>query len=139
MNNFFRNQLIRFSILVIIVAIGHFLLIRNVLPEIYGQSQPWRIYLLLAPITMLGLWFVYAQFEKDETSVVKSFMLMTVVKMIGSMIFLSPWLILQDEFTRPIVYQFFALYFPILFAEVAFLVKMLGLPTSKTEKNEKNH
>jgi hypothetical protein len=57
--------------------------------------------------------------------------------MLSSLAFLSDWMINKTELTLPFVYQYFAIFFIILFAEIVFLVKMLKLEPPKSEKKEK--
>jgi hypothetical protein len=64
-------------------------------------------------------------------------MLYTTLKMLSSLAFLSDWMINKTELTLPFVYQYFAIFFIILFAEIVFLVKMLKLEPPKSEKKEK--
>lgn len=136
-NSLFGNLFFRFSSSILVLGILHFLLLKNVLPEIYSQAQPWKIYVFLVPVELLGLWLIFARYKKSKTSAMNNFMLLLVVKMVGSIFFLSPWLFDKDEFTRPFVFQFFAVFFPLLLAEIVFLVKMLNSESEKIEKNEK--
>ena len=64
-------------------------------------------------------------------------MLYTIIKMLSSLVFLSNWIMNKNELTLPFVYQYFAIFFLILFVEVIFLLKMLKLEPSKSEKIEK--
>jgi len=125
-NKFFRNQLFRMFVPVILIAILHFFLLKNVLPDIYTQSQPWKIYLLLIPLEILGLAFIFLKYQKDNTTALRSFLLFMVVKMLVSIAFLAPWALSGDKLARPIVYQFFIIFFIILFSELVFLIKMLA-------------
>jgi len=62
-------------------------------------------------------------------------MILTIVKMIGSLAFLAPWLLYKDEFSRPFAIQFFMIFFPILLLETLILVKMINIPTPDSKKN----
>ena len=130
-NKFFRNQILRLLLLILCMGILHFLLLKSTLPEIYQKSSPWKIYLLLIPIEILGLRYIFVKYKKNNQSAMKSFMILMVVKMAATLIFLIPLIIFKNELTRPIVYQFFVIFFVILFAELVFLVKMLAVKLEK--------
>ena len=130
-NNFFRNQLMRLLGLIFLMGIVHFFLLKDVLPQVYQNSQPWKIYLILVPLEIVGLAYIFFKYKKDDQSAMKSFMLLMGVKMAASIAFLAPWALFQDKFSRPIIYQFFVVFFVILFAELVFLVKMLARKVEK--------
>jgi hypothetical protein len=136
-NNFFLKQILRTLAFIGVIAGIHFFLLKNTLPPIYQKTSPWLIYLSMVPVLVLGLLYIYSKYLKDNTSVVKTFMLYTTLKMLSSLAFLSDWMINKTELTLPFVYQYFVIFFIILFAEIAFLVKMLKLEPAKSEKKEK--
>lgn len=133
--NFLRNELLKVVAFAIFVAAIHYLLLWRVLPEKFAAANPWRIYAFLLPITLLGVLFIVKRFQKEHTSVVNTFMLFTVVKMIGALIFLAVIMFYLKEPARPIVYQFFAIFFPFLFMETRLFVRMLSFSPDKIEKN----
>jgi hypothetical protein len=137
MSKLTSNLFLQFTFFVVLIAGLHFLLLEKALPAIYTESGPWRIYAFLIPIEFLGLWLIYYRYQKSKTSAMNNFMLLLVVKMLGSIFFLAPWIFEKDQFTRPFTFQFFAVFFPFLLAEVVFLVKMLNAESPKMEKNEK--
>ena len=134
-NNLFGNLFFRFLSSVLIIGVLHFVLLKNVLPEIYTLAQPWKIYAFLVPVEVLGLFWIYFKYIKDNTSASKNFMIFLILKLTGSLIFLMPYLFEKNEYTRPFVFQFFAVFFPLLVAEILFLVKMLNSEPEKIEKN----
>ena len=112
--------------LISVIALVHIVLVQYVLPEVYGNSKYWLIYLFLVLLTLGSHFFMVRGFVKDKNSLGKNFMAYMVVKMIGSILFLSPWLFYRNDYSRPIVYQFFIIFFPLLFIETLMLVKLLN-------------
>ena len=137
MSKLTRNLFLQFTFFVVIIGALHFLLLEKVLPPIYAESGPWRIYAFLIPLEYLGLWLIYYRYQKSKTSAMNNFMFLLVVKMLGSIFFLAPWIFDKDQYTRPFTFQFFAIFFPLLLAEVVFLVKMLNEEPTKWEKKRK--
>ena len=136
-SNFFLKQILRTLAFIGVIAGIHYFLLQNTLPPIYLKTSPWLIYLSILPVLVIGLYYIHSKHLKDNTSVVKTFMLYTTLKMLSSLAFLSDWMINKTELTLPFVYQYFVIFFIILFAEIAFLVKMLKLEPPKSEKKEK--
>lgn len=134
-NSFLRSQLLSFTLFIAFIAFAHLLLVFKVLPEIYQLTKPWTIYAFLFPVTLIGFILIYQRYLKDETSVVKSYMLFTSVKMVITLIFLSQWLFPKNEITYPFLHQFFVIFFIFLFLEIRILIQMLNNSTSKIEKN----
>jgi len=106
----------------------HITLIRYKLPAVYGESQFWLIYLFMIPMTLGALFIIVKKSKNSPVSVGKGFFIYMSIKMILIMLFLSPWLFFKDEFTRPMVYQFFCVFFPFLFMETYVLIKLVNLP-----------
>ncbi len=129
--SFLPLQLTRIAVVFVLFWFTHNLLVNQSGLELYQNSGYWRIYAFLVPITFLGIVYIYSKFKKDNGSVIKSFMILSIVKMLGSLTFLLPWLLYKDEYSRPFVIQFFLIYFPILFFETAILVKMINQPISE--------
>jgi hypothetical protein len=136
-SNFFLKQILRTLAFIGVIAGIHYFLLQNTLPPIYQKTSPWLIYLSIVPVLVIGLYYIHSKYLKDNTSVVKTFMLYTTLKMLSSLAFLSDWMINKTELTLPFVYQYFAIFFIILFAEIVFLEKMLKLEPPKSEKKEK--
>jgi peptidoglycan/LPS O-acetylase OafA/YrhL len=104
----------------------HAVLVFAVLPPLYAQSYFWLIHLFLIPMTLGALFFIVRANEKNPKSVGKSFFIYIVIKMVLIFAFLSPWLITKNDFSRPMVYQFFAVFFPLLFMETFVLIKLVN-------------
>lgn len=133
--SFLPFQFLRLGFVFIAFWFLHNMIVDNPELSIYKKSGFWRIYVFLIPVTFLGIFYIYKSFKKDHTSVIKSFMILTIVKMIGSLAFLAPWLLYKDEFSRPFAIQFFMIFFPILLLETLILVKMINIPTPDSKKN----
>jgi hypothetical protein len=133
--NFLRNELLKVVAFTIVIAAIHYFLLWNYLPAKFALAAPWRIYAFLFPATILGIVFIVKRFQKDHKSVTNSFMLFTILKMITALIFLGIIMFYLKEPARPIVYQFFAIFFPFLFMETRLFVRMLTYSPSKIEKN----
>jgi len=134
-NPFLRKQLLSFTLFTVLIACAHVLLVHKVLPEIYQLTKPWMIYAFLFPVTLIGFMLIYQRYRKDETSVVKTYMLFVSVKMLMTLIFLSQWLFPKNDLTYPFLHQFFVVFFIFLFLEIRILIQMLNNSTYKNEKN----
>lgn len=132
---FFRKEIIKLAVFILIIAVLHVLLLKNTLDEIYLASAPWKIYLFIVPLTFLGLFYIISKYKKDDTSMVKTFMGYSVAKIMASILFLFPWIIDKDVSSRPIIIQFFAIFFLILLMETRFLVLILNNSGNKIEKS----
>lgn len=132
--SFLTKQILRLLAFFIIIAITHYLLLLNKLPTIYLASQPWKIYLFIVPLTGLGLFYIVKRYQKDKTSMVNTFMLYTIMKMVTSLFFLFPWIYYKDASSKPMIIQFFAIFFPILLLETIFLVRLLSNYGGQDEK-----
>ncbi|NRA10376.1 MAG: hypothetical protein HRT57_00300 [Crocinitomicaceae bacterium] len=132
-NSFLRVSSPVLVVMALLIA-GHMAALFLGLPEIYLASKFWMIYLFIIPITLIAIYFIHKSFIKNSKSVAKNFFIYMMVKMIFTFAFLSPWLVWKDEFSRPMVFQFFAIFFPLLFAETFVLVKMLNPKSSEQTK-----
>lgn len=132
---FLRKQLMFLSLFIGLVGAVHAMLLHNVLPELYLSTQAWTIYAFLFPTTVIAFVLIYNRYLKDETSVVKTYMLYTTLKMIVTLIYIGPWLFPKNDLTRPFLNQFFILFFIFLFLEIRILIQMLNNSSSKIEKN----
>ncbi|MFT5861039.1 MAG: hypothetical protein ACI865_003157 [Flavobacteriaceae bacterium] len=112
----------------------HLALITYKLPAIYGESQFWLIYVFMVPMTLGALFIIVKKSKNSPVAVGKGFFIYMSVKMILIMLFLSPWLFFKDESTRPMVYQFFLVFFPLLFTETYVLIKLVNLPEIQEKK-----
>lgn len=104
----------------------HLILLQFVLPEIYMQSKFWAIYLFLIPMTLGAVYIIVREKNKNPKSVGKNFFIYMAIKMLLILLFLSPWLVNQNEITRPMVYQFFCVFFPLLFVETVVFVRLVN-------------
>ena len=104
----------------------HLILLQFVLPEIYKQTKFWVIYLFLIPMTLSAIYIIVKEKNKKDSSVGKNFFIYMVIKVLLILLFLSPWLVYQNEFSRPIVYQFFSIFFPLLFVETVVFVRLVN-------------
>jgi len=127
--------LFRISGFILVLAGLHYLILTKYFPASYIEVGPWKIYLFLIPITILGIVYINYSNKKDPTSTIKSITLLLLVKMIGSLLFLAPWIIEKNELTKPMVMQFFAVFFPILLIETVSLIQLLNNLPNKIEKN----
>lgn len=136
MNNpFLRKQLIFITLFIGLIAFTHVLLIFKILPDYYKLTQAWSIYAFLFPVTVVAFILIYNRYRKDETSVVKSYMLYTTFKMVVTLVFIGQWIFPKNELTRPFLNQFFILFFIFLFLEIRILIQMLNNSGPKMEKN----
>jgi ABC-type iron transport system FetAB permease component len=110
----------------LVLLSAHLILLQFALPEIYRQSKFWAIYLFLVPMTLGAIYIIVKEKNKNANSVGKNFFVYMAIKMLLILLFLSPWLVYQNEFSRPIVYQFFAIFFPLLFVETIVLVRLVN-------------
>ena len=104
----------------------HLILLQFVLPETYKQSKFWVIYLFLIPMTLGAIYIIVKEKNKKASSVGKNFFIYMAIKMLLILLFLSPWLVYQNEFSRPMVYQFFSIFFPLLFVETVVFVRLVN-------------
>lgn len=128
------------SIIVFLMIIGgiHIMLIDYVLPENYNQIHVIFIYVFLGTLSLLGISAIFLVHKNDDSLIGKGFLAYTVFKILGSLVFLSPWLLEQDELTRPFVYQFFAIFFPSLLVETLLILQLVNTVETEKSKNDQN-
>ena len=114
------------------------MLLTYVLPDIYMQFQVLFIYLFLGLLSILGISSIFLIHKNDDSLIGKGFLVFTIIKILGSLMFLLPWLIDQDEYTRPFVYQFFAVFFPTLLIETLVILKVISAIDSEKIINDEN-
>lgn len=122
----------------LILAIVHFILIENILPEIYGTGPYWVLYLFLVPLSLLVVLICKIVYNADKTAVGRTYFIFVFIKMFASIGFLSPWIFWKDDYTLPMVHQFFCLFFPLLFVEIKVLIELLNPPLGENLKNDEN-
>ena len=136
MKNHLKN-LLKILLLFLIGLCGvHFLILEYVLPPVYFQFQIIYIYIFLGGFSLAGFAAIFAIQKSDDSLVSKGFLAFTVLKMVGALLFLVPWITNQDEFTRPFVYQFFAVFFPTLLIETWLILSLLKINEVEKEQKE---
>jgi len=127
-------------IIIFLIFLGglHIMLLEYILPEIYKQYQVVFIYLFLGLLSVLGIGSIFLIHKNDDTLIGKGFLVFAVIKILGSFVFLMPWLMNQDDFTRPFVYQFFAVFFPTLLVETMVILKVVTAIENEKTKNDQN-
>lgn len=126
-----KNTLL--TILVFFIFIGglHMMLLEYVLPESYKRIDILYIYIFLLCLSEIGVLLLFLVSKNDETLIGKGFLTYTVIKILGSLVFLLPWLLNQDDFTKPFIYQFFGIFFPTLILETLVILRLVNAKTSK--------
>jgi len=116
-----------YFIIIFLIFLGglHIMLLEYVLPKIYSQISVLYIYLFLGLLSVIGIGAIFLIHKNDDTLIGKGFLVFAVIKILGSFVFLMPWLMHQDDFTRPFVYQFFAVFFPTLLVETMVILKVV--------------
>lgn len=126
-----KNTLL--TILVFFIFIGglHMMLLEYVLPESYKRIDILYIYIFLLCLSEIGVLLLFLVSKNDETLIGKGFLTYTVIKILGSLVFLLPGLLNQDDFTKPFIYQFFGIFFPSLIIETLVILRLVNANTSK--------
>ena len=135
-----RKTTLPFLIVSLLLLITHFAIIKSdVLANYIVDDWYWN-YVFLVPVSLIGLGIVAHRFKKTEkiTSIGKNYIAYTVLKMIFAIVFLLPWLLNKDESSKPMVIQFFAIFFPFLLVETILLIRLLNSPLGEKNKNEQN-
>ena len=137
-----REKLKQFLLLEILfmVLLGglHYLILINFLPSVYLSSKVLLIYLFLLPLSLLGTWAIFAISKNDDSLIGKGFLVFTTIKILGSLVFLLPFILNKDEATKPFVYQFFAVFFPSLIVETMVILKLTNLAEAEKIKKQEN-
>ena len=120
-------KMIRPLILITVALIGlNIALNKYALPEAYRSNDLWLNYAFLFSLALMGLFIIFQRYLINKDSVGKNFFAYVVIKMIASIVFLSSWLLNRDDSTRPMVYHFFCVFFPLLIVETLVLVRLLN-------------
>ena len=132
------TQLLLIEALFVVFLAGiHYLLLQSVLPAIYNDFRVVYIYLFLSFMSLIGIVGIYFIQKNDSTMIGKGFMVFIMVKLFASLAFLLPFLLNQDETTRPFVYQFFGVFFPILLVETILILQIVKyVELQNSEKKE---
>ena len=124
-NKQLKNSLSLLVIFLIFIGGIHIMLLEYILPKVYTQPQVLYIYIFLGLFSFIGISAIFLIHKNDDTLIGKGFLVLTVFKILSSFVFLYPWLENQDEFTKPFVFQFFAIFFPILLFETLIILKVI--------------
>ena len=135
-----RKTLRPFSLLAVLLLLLNAGLMFSGLLDNYFLNLWWAVHAFLTPLTFFGLFFIAKRLKKTQrtSSIGKNYILYTVIKMILSIIFLLPWLLYKDDSSKPMVYQFFLIFFPFLLIETVLLVRLLNLPLHEEIINDRN-
>ncbi len=137
MNRKQLTQLLLIEVLFVIFLGGiHYLVLDNLLPEIYHDFRVIYIYIFLTALSAIGIIGIYFIQRNDTTLIGKGFMVFIVIKLFASLAFLLPFLLDQDETTRPFVYQFFGVFFPVLLVETMLILQIIKFVDGQKSKNE---
>lgn len=137
-SKYLRGAITTLFVVALALACLHYGLVENVLPAVYARTPYWSIYVFLVPLSLLVILVSAWVHKMDRSAVGRTFFIFVFIKLFGSIAFLAPWLFWKDESSTPMVYQFFAAFFPILFVEVKQLVTLLNSPSGESLKNSEN-
>ena len=137
-NKQLKNSLSLLVIFLIFLGGVHIMLLEYILPEIYTQFEIFYIYIFLGLFSILGISTIFLIHKNDDSLIGKGFLVLTVFKILGSFVFLYPWLADQDESTKPFVFQFFAIFFPILLFETLIILRVINAIEEEKTINDKN-
>jgi len=137
-NKQLKNSLSSLVIFLIFLAGIHIILLEYVLPKIYTQTEILYIYTFLGLFSFIGISAIFLIHKNDDTLIGKGFLVLTVFKILGSFVFLYPWLANQDDFTKPFVFQFFMVFFPILLFETLIILKVINTIEAEKTINDQN-
>lgn len=129
-----------FLVVAFLLFLIHLALTLLVLEDSQKIGTWWLSYVYLIPITVIGLFMVIVNYGKTRklSSIGKTYLLYTVIKMVGAVALLLPWLLFKDETSKPMVFHFFAVFLPFLLIETILIVKLLNISLDEKNKNEIN-
>lgn len=132
------KQLLLLEIMFMVLLGGiHYLIAVFLLPPPYLNYKVVFIYIFLLSLSLLGTWSIFTISQNDDSLIGKGFLVFTTLKIFGSLMFLLPFIMNQDETTKPFVFQFFAVFFPSLIVETLVILKLTNLAEAeKLEKQE---
>ena len=140
MTDTINKALLLFMGLAAFLFITHYIILNYALDHLYMSQKWWLNYLFLVPASVIGLFYIHKRFYRSGNikTIGKNYILYTTVKMVLAIVFLLPWLLTKDESSKPMVIQFFAIFFPFLLVETILLVRLLNTPLDEKNKNEQN-
>jgi phosphatidylglycerophosphate synthase len=129
LSDYRRVSLISFFTVSLILWSINFAFVKGVFLTDYIKAPYWwTIYLFLIPQFLLSYFYVLKKASKKATvpDVGKKYMITLTLRMFAAIIFLFPWLLIKDPTSKPMVGQFFFVFFPLLMVEVKLLVSFLN-------------
>lgn len=97
----------------------------------------WLVYLFLVPLTMLELLVTLRSISRrgrQSIATGKVYLIAMTVKSILSLCFLSPWILFKDSHSKPMVIQFFFLFFLLTAIEIKLIVNYLSSYSSPQDQ-----
>lgn len=137
-SKFLVRSVIKIFVVALVLALVHFYLLENVLPDIYKSGPYWANYLFNVPFTLLVFLVCTWMYKIDKTTVGKTYFVFVFLKMFAAVGFLAPWLFWKNDYSTPMVHQFFVVFFVMLFVEVKLLVRLLNNGSGEISKNDEN-
>ena len=129
MNQDFKSRQLSFlmqNIAVSLILFGiHSYLISYLASDVVLFFPLWQIYVFHFIITTILYTIVNYQYSKKKIDILNTFMVITFLKMILSILFLLPLLLSDFENKQPDVFNFFIPYFLYLFFEVYSVTQFL--------------
>ena len=138
MKNKRLKQLLSFELLfMVLLGAIHYLIAQYLLPEIYQDFRVVYFYIFLLSLSFVGTIAIFYIHKNDDELIGKGFLVYTVLKILGSFLCLLPFLLDKDASTKPLVFQFFAVFFPTLLVETLIFLKMINfIESQKTQLDE---
>ena len=136
-----KSLLVFISVLLIIWAVNFAFIQGAFLSNYIRIENWWLVYLILIPQFLISYYFVQkkAGVQAKIPDVGKVFILTLTLRMILALCYLGPWLFFKDETSRPMVGQFFYVFFSLLIVEISLLVSYLNQSVLEIEKDEQKH
>lgn len=125
------------TIVATLVFLGgiHIMLLESVLPKNYAHFSLVYCYIFLLAMSVFGIWGIFMVQKLNKEQMPMALLAYTVIKFLASILFLLPYLLNQTDFTRPYVYQFFGIFFPVLLVESMVFMKIVN---PKKQENDKS-
>jgi Na+/proline symporter len=124
-----KNSLTTIVSALLFIAGIHILLLSYLLPESYTDISLIYIYIFLLVVSVLGILGVLMVQKHNKEIMPQALLAYTVIKFLASLVFLLPDLLNQTDFTKPFVYQFFGIFFPLLLVESLVFMRILNNPS----------
>ncbi len=126
------------SVIVLVWTINFAFVQGAFLVDYIRLSYWWVIYPVLIPQFLIAYFYVLRKAANQKTleEVGKKFIITLTLRMFLAILFLLPWLINKDETSRPMVGQFFFVFFPLLVVEIKLLVSYLNQSVPEFQEEE---